>query len=169
MRLQTTTRHCLICGIERETPEPLLEGFARAPELIADALAHATAAGHAGWTPAEVVSHLADTEMNFGARIRQVLAEDEPLLTSYDQERWARALGYTRRDPALALETFGVCRAASIELLRAARPADWQRAYVQTPEGWRPGDAAAPTRRTLDDLVRHRADHDLQHLRQITG
>src|SRR5581483_3866723 len=114
MRLQTTTRHCLICGIERETPEPLLEGFARAPELIADALAHATAAGHAGWTPAEVVSHLADTEMNFGARIRQVLAEDEPLLTSYDQERWARALEYARRDPALALETFGVCRAASI-------------------------------------------------------
>jgi hypothetical protein len=165
----TTLRFCVICGIEREAPEPLLAGLALAPHLIEQALRRAPGSAGTGWTRRDVLAHLADSEVNFGARIRMILAETEPLITSWDQERWADALRYDQREEALDLTTFAAVRAANVDVLQRARPPALARTYRQPPYGWRSGDSLPEHPRTLGDLVRHRADHDLQHLAQLTG
>ena len=153
------TRYCAICDAERETPEPLLDGMASAPDAIARALSqHASEPATNGWSPREVLAHMADTEIVFGWRIRQILTEDDAVVTSYDEQQWANVFRYAERDSSADLATFAAVRSANVELLRGAAEAAWERTYRQ-------GDA----RRTLGDLVRHRADHDLQHLRQISG
>jgi hypothetical protein len=169
MHPSTVARFCIICGNDRETPEPLLDGFAGAPRLIEQALARAAPSAATGWTPQIVLAHLADSEVNFGARIRSIVSEHEPLILSYDQEQWADAMRYAERDEALDLATFAAVRAANIDLLRRAGEATFARTYVQPPYAWRPGEPLPEHPRTLGDLVRHRADHDLQHLAQIAG
>jgi len=150
------TRLCAICGVERETPEPLFDGMDRAPDDFAAAIDTAVAARNAGWSPREVIAHMADSEIGFGARIRMILTEETPVIASYDEERWARAFFYPERDPAVALATFRAVRASNLEILRRADEQACSRRYRQ--------DGAT---RTLGELVQHRADHDLQHVRQI--
>jgi DinB family protein len=167
MQQSTTLRFCVICGIERAIPEPLLDGFALAPRLIEQTLRRAPINAGTGWTRRDVLAHLADSEVNFGARIRLILAETEPLVSSWDQERWADALQYGLRDEALDLTTFVAVRDANVDVLERAGEDALARTYLQPPYGWRSGDPLPEHARTLGDLVRHRADHDLQHLAQI--
>ncbi len=159
MDVQTVTRHCPICGSEVERPADTLRGLELAPGLIADAVRAAGASLHDGWSPSEVAAHLADTEIVEGWRLRQILAKDEPMIDPYDQDAWAAALWYDKRDPDLALDTFAAMRRANLELLSALPETGWQRTFVQPEYG----------RRTLRDLVRHISDHDLAHLKQITN
>jgi hypothetical protein len=153
-------KFCVICGVEREVPDDLIRGLAAAPAAVERALS-APGAAYDGWSPREVLAHLADSEVNFGARIRLIISEDEPLVTPYDQERWAEALRYRERDLDLDLATFRAGRASNVDLLRRLDAAAWQRPYV--------AGGASPARRTLEELVTHRADHDLQHLAQIAS
>jgi hypothetical protein len=133
-------------------------GLARAPELIAAAV-RSSPGGGKGWTPAEVAAHLADTEIVTGWRIRQTLAIDEPNIQPYDQDAWASALQYGQRDTAAALNTFRVMRSANLEVLRIAGDSALDRYYNQPEYG----------RMTLRQLIAHKSDHDLAHLKQIRG
>lgn len=42
-----------------------------------------------GWTPRQIVHHLADSHMNAFVRIKLALTEDHPTIKPYDQEAWA--------------------------------------------------------------------------------
>ena len=86
---KTERVHCPICGTEAEMPVDTLTALASAPELIAEAMREVHPAEREGWSPAEVATHLADTEVVTGWRIRQILAVDEPQIQPYDQEAWA--------------------------------------------------------------------------------
>jgi DinB superfamily len=50
-----------------------------------------TPAGN-GWTPRQIMHHLADSEMTSALRLRRLLAEEQPVLASYDEEAFARRL-----------------------------------------------------------------------------
>src|SRR5688500_11975889 len=41
------------------------------------------------WSIVQVLQHLADAEVVWGWRMRLILAQDRPVLTGYDQDRWA--------------------------------------------------------------------------------
>jgi len=140
-------------------PLDTLTALAAAPELIAGAVRGVQAAKREGWSPAEVATHLADTEVVTGWRIRQILALDEPQIQPYDQEKWAAALRYGERDLDLSLEAFASARRTNLEILQLLPEADWDRGYLQPEYG----------RQTLRTLIRHKSDHDLAHLRQIRG
>ena len=43
------------------------------------------------WSAAEIVHHLADSEMTSAIRIRRLLVEDHPVIYGYDQEAFADA------------------------------------------------------------------------------
>jgi DinB superfamily len=88
-----------------------------------------------------------------------VLTEDNPQLEPLDQSALAECLRYDERDIDLALETFAANRAANLELLRLAGDTGLARTYKHPDFG----------RLTLAILMNHTADHDLAHLRQITG
>lgn len=155
--METVRRHCEICGEDVEQAADLLGGLAATPGLIAEALRTATPGARDGWSPEEVATHLADAEAAFAWRLRQTLAEDEPELQPFDQDRWAAALSYGKRDVALALSAYAAARVANVELLRTLDEAGWERRYRQPEYGVM----------TLRKMAQHESDHDLAHLRQI--
>ena len=159
MSVQTTRRYCEWCRADVEMPVDTLEGLASAPQAIADALRAATGRPSEGWSPAEVVAHLADTEVVTGWRIRQVLSQEEPTIESYDQDAWAAALRYPSRDPEAALRSYSAQRAVNVEIMRLMPEEAWERPFQHEEYG----------RCTLRTLLRHKSDHDLAHLRQIQG
>src|SRR6266545_7076812 len=56
------------------------------------------------WSVRQILAHLADCELVFGFRFRQTVAEDNPTLQPFDQDRWAAQ--YDGYDALTALETF---------------------------------------------------------------
>ena len=159
MQIETTKQYCQICGGEVEMPVDTLAGLAAAPGIIAEAVTSGRRKGAQGWTPQEVAAHLADTEVAFGWRLRQTLAEDEPELQGFDQERWAAAMHYDERDPDVSLAAYAAARAADVELLRMLDEAGWERHFRHSEFG----------RLTVRVMIKHKSDHDLAHLRQIRG
>jgi len=127
--------------------------------LIAEALRSGWTGEGAGWSPREVVAHLADSEVAFGWRLRQTLAEDEPELQPFDQERWAAATHYDRRDASVSLRAYAAARAANVDVLRMLDDAGWERRFRHPEFGGQ----------TLRKLACHESDHDLLHLRQMRG
>src|ERR1051325_2604578 len=107
----------------------LLERFRRGPELLAVVLTgvfgeeedFVPAPGK--WTARQIVAHLADGELVAAHRFRQMIAEDNPTLVAFDQDKWTANLDYVKRKPKAALETFRRLRAENYELLKDLPPA----------------------------------------------
>ncbi|MEX2225880.1 MAG: DinB family protein [Dehalococcoidia bacterium] len=156
--MNTIKSYCTICEADRDVPSLLLDGMAQAPDIIARALAAHPSPASDGWSPREVIAHLADSEIGFGWRIRRILTEDDPLIASYDEQAWSQSFFYGERDITVALDAFRATRGSNVEILRRMADATLSRPYRQS-----------DVHRTLGDLLHHRADHDLQHLRQITS
>ena len=55
------------------------------------------------WSATEVIQHLADTEVVYAWRTRQILTVDRPEIQGYDQDAWARTLGYAAMPLEVAL------------------------------------------------------------------
>jgi len=109
------------------------------------------------WSIAQILQHLADSEIVSAWRMRLILAHDRPPLTGYDQDLWAERLHYDQADPSEALELFAALRRANLRLLDGASPAEMKRAGVHAERG----------EERLEHLCRLYAGHDLLHLRQI--
>ena len=109
------------------------------------------------WSIAQVLQHLADSDLVWGWRLRLILAQDHPTITGYDQDDWADNLHYDEADPAESLETFRVLRRSNLRLLERASPQDLLRAGVHAERG----------EESVEHLRRLYAGHDLMHLQQI--
>ncbi len=142
--------------------EELLERFRRGPEMMAVVL---TGLGieeqdwipePGKWSIRQIVAHLADSEIVTAHRFRAVLAQENPTLTAYDQEAWARNLDYARRKPAASLETFRRTRAENYELIKSLPEAAFERTGNHTERG--------PV--TLRALLEIFAGHAETHARQ---
>src|SRR6202000_2552243 len=68
------------------------------------------------WSPAEVVAHLADCELVFGFRLRQTLAEDNPTVQPFDQDKWSAT--YPAYNASAALDAFSALRQWNLALIR---------------------------------------------------
>jgi hypothetical protein len=150
---------CAVCGENVDSPVDLFGVMAQMPDFVSRSFAAPRAAQADGWTANEVAAHLADVEVTFGWRIRQVLSENQPVLQPFDQEVWASALRYGERDLEASLETYAANRKSNLELLRRAGDAGLNRKYRHPQFGNRP----------LRAFLEHIADHDVIHLRQIRG
>ena len=109
------------------------------------------------WSIAQVLRHLADTDVVWGWRMRLILAQDRPPIIGFDQDLWAERLGYADADPGESLETFAVLRRDNLRLIERASPADFERVGVHAERG----------EESVGYLVRLYAGHDLMHLAQI--
>jgi hypothetical protein len=109
------------------------------------------------WSVIEVVQHLADSDLVFGFRLRMILTEDNPAIQGYDQDAWARTLGYRDGQLDVALDQLRSLRAANTHVLRRLSPAQLQRAGLHSERG----------PESLGFLLRLMAGHDLVHRRQI--
>lgn len=109
------------------------------------------------WSVAQVLRHLADSELVWGWRLRMVLAQDRPAITGYDQDLWAERLGYRDADPEESLELFRVLRRAHLVLLDRATREDLVRAGIHAERG----------EETVAHMIRLYAGHDILHLNQV--
>jgi len=116
--------------------------------------ARLTAKPFAGkWSAAEIVHHLADSEMTSAVRLRKLLAEPFPVIQSYDQDRYAEALHYQARPIQPSLEAFRYARESTAQLFEHMTEADWRKL------GWHSEAGSYHTERWLEIYAAHAHGH----------
>ncbi|MFB3915517.1 MAG: DinB family protein [Terriglobales bacterium] len=110
------------------------------------------------WCILEILGHLADMEILYGYRIRQMIADKEPTIAPVDQDAWARNLGYCELSAPEAVALYSLNRRANLRLLRRLRPDDLERSAFH-PEYRR--------QFKLAEIVERMAAHGPNHLEQI--
>jgi hypothetical protein len=110
------------------------------------------------WCILEILAHLADVEIVFGYRIRQILADPKSIVVPMDQEAWARNLGYLETSPAEMIALYGVNRHANLQILRRLEVADLEKSafHPQLNREWK-----------LAEIVEKLDTHSAKHLEQI--
>jgi len=109
------------------------------------------------WSIAQVVRHLADSEVVLGWRLRLVLGQDRPVVTGYDQDAWVARLGGAYTDVAATIGLLEVLRSSHVRLLRSLTPEQWGREGIHSERG-------PESVRLMAKLY---AGHDLAHLNQV--
>jgi len=167
-----------------QTVEERLQRLRRTPEDLARAIEGRTDEAlsrrpdEGSWSAKEIICHLRDIEELFMLRFHMMLGTDEPtFLTLGDMpphpERWgiggrigmpldparlAEDRQYRRHDTVLALSALHRRREEALIFLRRLTAAQWQRGSVHLLDG----------RMTFDDWVALIAEHDDEHLDQLT-
>ncbi|HVP42037.1 MAG TPA: DinB family protein [Terriglobales bacterium] len=111
--------------------------------------------GPGKWTGAQVLAHLADCEIAFGHRVRQIVAEPALPIQPFDENLWAKH--YDRVDGAQAAQTFKAVRGWNLALFRRLTREELERASQHPVRG--PEKAAT--------VIRILAGHTLNHLGQL--
>jgi hypothetical protein len=84
------------------------------------------------WSVHEVIVHCADSETNSSMRIRYLVGESEPVISGYDQDRWAKAFDYQRLSLDLSLRQLEAVRAWTAAFIRTLPEAAWSRSGRHT-------------------------------------
>jgi len=111
------------------------------------------------WSIAQILAHLADTELFWAYRVRSILASNGVALVGVDQDRWAKSGRYERADPGVSLETFRAIRAANLGLLRRLPASALARYGAHSQFG----------KLSISRILRLMAGHDLNHEAQIAS
>lgn len=112
-----------------------------------------------GWTPRQIVHHLADSHMNALIRVKLALTEERPTIKPYEQERWA-----------VLPDVIGVPVDASLDIVSGVHDRLARVLRVQPPEGF--GRAAHHPEIgdvTVDFFLQQYAWHGDHHTAQIEG
>lgn len=109
------------------------------------------------WSIAEILAHLADTELVAGFRVRLILGENGATIQAFDQDVWAEKFNYSNRDPRKSLEVFHVLRESNLALLKSLPKPMWDNFGMHTERG----------KETVTRLTEMFAGHDINHLTQI--
>ena len=107
------------------------------------------------WTLNIVLCHLADCELAFSYRWRQVVAQPHHLIQTFDQDAWAA--NYSGLDARAALDSFCSNRAWNIGWLKSLKQEAFDKPATHPERG----------ELTLHKLLQLTAGHDLNHLGQF--
>ena len=110
------------------------------------------------WCVLEILGHLADVEIIYGYRLRQMLADTKPVIAPIDQDAWARNLNYLDSPPSELVAFYGLGRHHNLRLLRNLKASDLSKSAFH-PETQREV--------TVADLIESMAGHGAAHLGQI--
>lgn len=111
-----------------------------------------------GWTPRQVIHHLADSEAQSYARLRRLIAEPGTVIQGYDEGRWAanQTLGYSELDISTAIALFTAVRTASHQLILRLTEAQLDNSGTHSESG----EYSIHT--WLDTYTNHPRDHATQ-------
>jgi hypothetical protein len=79
------------------------------------------------WSPLEYAAHVRDVLRNADARLRLLLAEDDPVFPDWDQDVTARAERYGEQDPERVAAEVAEATAVVTALLDGVEGGAWQR------------------------------------------
>jgi hypothetical protein len=82
-----------------------------------------------GWTPHQVVHHVADSHLNAFVRFKLALTADTPTIVPYDEAKWAELPDTTEVPIQLSLTLLESVHARWLKLLQRMSDADYAREY----------------------------------------
>lgn len=91
--------------------------------------------------------------------MKKVIAEDNPVLTVWDQDRWAQHLNYIEWDVKETLVLFGLLRNSMANILASLPDSAWERRGRHEERG----------NLTLSELLQDANRHCKHHLAQIVA
>ncbi len=109
------------------------------------------------WTIRQQVHHLTDAELNLVGRMKKIIAEDNPLLMAYDQDKWADSFLYTNTAVENSIALFYTLRASMTPVLKSLKDADFSRTGIHNENG----------KMTLMEVLEHTVEHFEHHLKAI--
>jgi len=109
------------------------------------------------WSIQQVVMHMCDSEQCYADRMKRVIAEENPILQAYDENRWAENLRYEDQDAQRAIELINLLRMQMAVILRRTPESAFTRAGQHTERG----------KVTLQNLLETSVKHLEHHLRFI--
>jgi hypothetical protein len=109
------------------------------------------------WSISEIVTHLADTELVGGYRIRTILGAPGGPIQAFDQDLWAANMEYQKRDARKSLELYKSLRQANLALLKSLTPEQWKQYGMHAERG----------QESIETIVRMFAGHDINHREQV--
>jgi hypothetical protein len=113
--------------------------------------------GPAKWSIAEILAHLADAEIVASWRMRSVIGENGITIQPFDQDAWASAFQYGKRDARRSLEMFRILRENNLAMLKEIPRETWDNYGMHLERG----------KETVAHLTRMFAGHDTNHILQI--
>lgn len=109
------------------------------------------------WSVSEILAHLADAEIVIAWRIRSILGAPGTPIQAYDQDAWAAAGNYAKRDPRKSIEQFRAMRDANLAFYKALSPEQWKFSGMHAERG----------EESIERVARMIAGHDINHILQI--
>lgn len=109
------------------------------------------------WSVSEIIAHMADTEIVIGWRIRSILGAPGTNLQAYDQDAWAAAGLYAKRDPRKSVQQFRAVRDSNLAFFKSLSPEQWKHFGMHAERG----------EESLERIARMIAGHDINHILQI--
>ena len=140
LRVQASTAKTLATLLRRATPAKLRKR--PAPDK---------------WSVVEIMAHLADVEIVTGWRLRSILGAPGSPIQAFDQDAWAAAGQYSKRDPRKSLEQFRVLRETNLAFVKSLTPEQRKLFGMHAERG----------EESIERLTQLIAGHDINHLEQI--
>ena len=109
------------------------------------------------WSVSEILAHLADAEIVVAWRIRSILGAPGTPIQAYDQDAWATAGNYTKRESRKSIEQFRAMRDANLAFYKSLRPEQWKQSGMHAERG----------EESIERVARMIAGHDINHILQI--
>lgn len=109
------------------------------------------------WSVHEIITHLADTEVQSHVRFRTILANKNPYMVYHDEMDWSVILDYSKINFEESLEVIRLMRRVNYNLLSRLKPEDFNKKGVHSTRG----------ELSLEELVNSYIDHVNTHLNQI--
>ena len=109
------------------------------------------------WSIHEIITHLADTEIQSHVRFRTILANKNPFMVYHDEMDWSVILDYSKIDLEESLEVIRLMRKVNYNLLCRLKPEDFNKKGMHSTRG----------EVSLEALVNSYMDHVGKHLNQI--
>ena len=112
-----------------------------------------------GWTPRQVIHHMADSEAQSYARLRRLIAEPGSAIQGYDEGKWAEnsTLGYRTESIETAIQVITAVRQSSFELLKRLSSEQLRNSGIHTESGLY----------TIQNWLKSYINHPLDHANQI--
>ena len=108
-----------------------------------------------GWTPRQVIHHVADSEAQSYARLRRLIAEPGTTIQGYDEGKWAEnpTIGYRNHEIDSSIAVFKAVRQSSYELLLRMEDSLLDQKGIHTESG------EYSVRDWMNSYINHPIDH----------
>ena len=112
-----------------------------------------------GWTPRQVIHHVADSEAQSYARLRRLIAEPGTMIQGYDEARWAenKDLSYKVVEVSHSIAVIVAVRESSYLLLQRLSADSLNNAGIHSESG----------AYSVSDWIETYTRHPLEHAEQI--